>query len=402
MTTHTDKRLVLKKAERLLQNGQATKAATLCKQAVSQTPGDYQAWYLLGKSYETCGAAQDALNCYLRCLQVNNTFADANTSIAMLLHKSGAIVDAERYYRSSLSCNPEQPVTLFNLAALLQTGNRTDEAISLYEKALAIKPDYAKAHANLGYIYRQMKHPEKALYHYQQASLLAPDIPEIHFNQALVLQDQRRNLEAVRSLETALKLKPDYAEAHFARAISLTWLSRDSEAEISYRKAIRLDSHNLDAFIGLSNVLCNLDKLEQAEEYARKAAILDSDNLKVHCLQCRLEMIKGNYHAAHLIIAPWLENQPVDFDIAMLAYELFPKLGNIRLAVDILEYLISNNRSLSNEQLIRIHFSLGELYDKLKSYDKAFQNYDKGNRDAWLRVYTRFLLPGHRSPDISI
>jgi len=387
----------LKEAARLLDKGQIKQAADLCKRVIGKTPENSKAWLLMGRIQEAAGSANEALNSYQRCIQADPASADAYTNIAMLYHKHGAAQEAEKYYRASLRITPGQPTTLFNLAALIQSVDRLDDAIKFYEDAIAINPMYAKAHANLGYIYRDTNQPEKALRHYQQASMLAPDTAEIHFNQALVLQDLRRHYEASVCLDKAVQLNNKYSQALYALGISLSYLSREQEAEKTLRAALSLDKENLDILLALSNVLCDLDRFEKAETMARRAVKLDSDNLRVTCLQCRLELHKGNYQTALRLIEPWLSAQEdINFDVTMLASEIFTKTGKIQTAIDMLENLITHSDSLTNEQLIRIHFSLGKYYDRKKSYKKAFSNYEKGNRKRGSEF-----IPASFSQDIS-
>ena len=82
-------------------------------------------------------------------------------ALAVVLKKTGKILDALAANQKALQINPQDVEVYFNLANTLKDLNRKDEAVVNYKKAINIKPDYLEVYNNLGITLREIKKIER-------------------------------------------------------------------------------------------------------------------------------------------------------------------------------------------------------------------------------------------------
>ncbi|MCA8888522.1 MAG: sulfotransferase [Parvularculaceae bacterium] len=111
--------------------------------------------------------------------------------------------------------NTETPQQLLDRAAALQRRGRTADAVAAYQRLLALRPDYADGWYDLGFALRQLGRFDEALTAYDRALAYNVSAPEeVRLNRAVIYADHlRRDAAAQAELEAATALNPDYAPA---------------------------------------------------------------------------------------------------------------------------------------------------------------------------------------------
>lgn len=112
-------------------------------------------WYALGLELEVT-AAEEAVNAYRRCLELDAAHADAHLNLGRLLHEEGRLEEAERHYRTALVQRPRDATAAFNLGVALQDAGRLEEALAAYRRAVDADPGYADAFFNMSGIYEEL------------------------------------------------------------------------------------------------------------------------------------------------------------------------------------------------------------------------------------------------------
>jgi len=198
--------------------------------------------------------------------------------LAMRLHQSGQIPQAEAAYEAILVAVPALPDALHFLGVLRFQQHRAEEGLALIRRALEIAPDYADAHNNLGNIlkergdragaraayqrvielnpdhagahnnlgvlYRLADELEAAVVAYRRAAELAPGFPDTYFNLGNVLSEMRRFDEAVAAYREALRLNPRHLWSHKQLGMTLYRLGRNAEAVEIYRSWLELSPNH--------------------------------------------------------------------------------------------------------------------------------------------------------------
>lgn len=131
---------LFEKAQRLLDDGEDRKAASLLNKVVESDPRDFQAWTELGTAYLIGGNAGKAEKAYRRAIQEKPTFA----------------------------------LALLNLGRILVKQKRYVESIDPLRAATEARPDSAEAHFLLGEAYLKVRQGSKGVPHLNEALRLDP------------------------------------------------------------------------------------------------------------------------------------------------------------------------------------------------------------------------------------
>ena len=161
--------------------------------------------------------------------------AEEAVSMALSLHRSGRIKEAESIYSQIVQLLPKQADALHYLGVLRHRQGRSDEAVALIQRAVASAPGYADAYNNLGN----------------------------------VLKELGRLTEAADAYRRVLSMSPDHADACNNLGVVLKNARRPLEAEAAFRRSIQIDAKNPGARRNLANLLRRSGKLEDALEQYR-------------------------------------------------------------------------------------------------------------------------------------
>src|SRR5215470_8464808 len=88
---------------------------------------------------------------------------------AMMSHRGGNLIEADRIYRAILRSEPGYSKVLHLLATLELQRGRYEDAVHLIDKALTLKPDHADALNNRGVALDAMGRQQDALESYDKA-----------------------------------------------------------------------------------------------------------------------------------------------------------------------------------------------------------------------------------------
>ena len=213
---------------------------TLWEYAVAVTPDSSVAHYNLGKTLETEGKADQAMELYRRAVTRNPDNADAHYNLARLLARQGQQEEAISHYRRALEIKPDDADTHSNLGLLLALRGEVEASLDELQKAVQIDPKHARAYFNMGRIFARQGDLDRAEVNYQKALKLDPTEVEILLGLGNVLARQGKLEAATAQYQQAVKLKPDLADAHVALARLLAARGEKNEADRHYEEALRL------------------------------------------------------------------------------------------------------------------------------------------------------------------
>ncbi len=187
---------------------------TLFGHAIAVTEKNFTAEINLGAWLSKNGAADQALICYSRALQIKPTDAVASYNVGNIFLRMGDTEEAERRYRAALKERPDYPEALSNLGLTLARQKKYDEAATNLLAALKAKPDFADALNNLGTVrYYQGQHEESARC-FGRALELSPDNLIYLVNTGDALARIGQKALAAGCYAHALQLQPDNQKIH--------------------------------------------------------------------------------------------------------------------------------------------------------------------------------------------
>ena len=330
-------------------------------------------------------------------------------------HQAGQTASAERIYRRILEADPRQPDALHLLGMIAYQAGDNGAAIELIERAIAVRPGVHQYHGSLGIALRAAGRTKEGETHLRRAIALKPGDAVAHYHLGNLLAAGGEIADAAVSFQQAVALMPDHVLARANLALAHRQLGRLGEAEGEYREVLRREPNNSVAHRGLAAVLHERGRLEEAAAGYEEALRLDPSHPEVPETRTNLAHIlrdlgrfeealalydrvlanrpglqralagkaetherRGDYASAHSLLKPLMEKGEVGPSVVNAYGLLAHRFGENKAAVDAAERLLAG-RALTNQQKQRLHYRLGDSYDREGQYDRAFAHYRAGN-----------------------
>jgi len=185
-------------------------------------------------------------------------------ALAINLHQSRELDDAEALYRKILGFVPDCPEALHFLGLLLHEKGENEQAIQSIEQALAVAPAYADAYNNLGNIFNRLRRFEQAAENYGKALELSPDNAAALSNLGIVHSQLSHFDEAIECLSKAIGLMPNNAEFYRNLGNAFTKKGDFKNAIAAYRHVISLRPYKAESYENLCMAMYLHGEVEQA------------------------------------------------------------------------------------------------------------------------------------------
>src|SRR5258707_3380763 len=102
--------------------------------------------------------------------------------MAVQLHRTGQLQQADAMYRKILAAEPDHADALQMLGAIAFAIGRHTEAIPLIRRAITLNPQAAEYHSNLPIVLATAGQADAAIDALRQAIALKPDYADAHYN----------------------------------------------------------------------------------------------------------------------------------------------------------------------------------------------------------------------------
>ncbi len=183
---------------RALQLGLYDEAVDAFQQVLQLNPQNAEAHCELGAVYRFKEKTDNALDAYLRALELPaspQTHGVAHVCLARLYHSQGRFVDAEKHGRHAVDLLSKNAEPFFRLADTYVQRGKLALAKRAYQQALTLNANLSPAYQGLGKIAFLQNRLEEAVQYYQKALTLAPYHAETHYNLAIVYRRLGRSSE---------------------------------------------------------------------------------------------------------------------------------------------------------------------------------------------------------------
>lgn len=210
---------------------------------------------------------------------------DYALAVAIRLHQSEQLDEAETLYKTILDQFPTYPEALHFYGLLKHQKGDNDQAISLIEQAIDEVPEYSDAYNNLGNIFNNLEQFEQAAECYGKALDLTPDNAAAHNNYGVVLNRLSRVEEAIEAFSKAIALMPDNAEFYKNLGNGFKKQGDFTKSIEAYRKVISLKPYKSENYEYLCVVLYLQGNVEEAISLVKQWLEYDPENpLALHRL----------------------------------------------------------------------------------------------------------------------
>ena len=294
-------------------------------------PEDLEATYLLGRSYEAAGDAENALRLYTRTLELDANHTDALTrsaqlyrrknepqNVLMMLTRLIAIepTNDEAYYLSGMSyvelerseealdaflatihLDPSHLDAHLQIASLYEQQGDIDNAIERYEAIIKLDPSKADSFLRLGLLYLKRGDKDNVIRVYEPGLEIEPNHPLAQYNLAMIFEEREEAEKAIKHLGLANQYDDVHFDWHFRYARLLdryaaTLEEYDTYAAMAveeYNKTIDLKNDYVPAYLyrGLitrryKQIGDMLYRYSQIAEDFKRVIALEPNNSEAH------------------------------------------------------------------------------------------------------------------------
>lgn len=294
------------------------------------------------------------------------------------LLRAGSFHEAEALYREVLKASPSHAMALHQLGVIAHAEGRSNEAVELLERAAAAAPENELFQNNLGVVLEETGKHEAAATAYAAALAIAPQRGRIHFNLGNALRTLGRSAEAIACYERAAALDNNDPDPWLNLGSLMRELARLEEAESFLRRALAIAPRMVDAQVNLGATLQTLGRNEEARDCYRRALEVQPGCLAAVAGEASIELRNGDPGMAARRLAPALEMQPDDPEVATVFAALAHHLGREGEAAETLERVLQR-RDLLRSKRQTLLFSLGGSLDRTGRYEEAFARYQEAH-----------------------
>jgi len=375
-------------------------------------PRDANAWHMLGVVYGTLGDPENAARCARQTTLLAPSVVAGYRNLGHFLLQLGRAAEAEASFRKAVSLSEGDAMDYGNLGAALASLNHHDDAIACYEKAIALNPADPVVHFNLGAACHALARWHEAAQHYERASQLAPGESRYLIGLATALRASGQDEQALAAWLRVLQLVPNDLEAlrnigaiysehgQLAAAVKIfTQATKAAPGEIGPLMDLGLTHLDLGNTDKALDIFCDILAREpqNAEAQYNRALALERSGLVEDALgayeqilpgdhgldlvgarACILEKL-GDFEVAHELLQPVIASGMAGLRSLDAYARLSRHFGECDQAIERIEARLKSDEVDENEQR-HLHFRIGELYDRQKRYDQAFQHFEAGNR----------------------
>ena len=202
--------------------------------------------------------------------------------LAMRLHRSGRLAEAERIYQQIIAQDPNEPDALQLLGLIAHDQGRHEQAVQLISRAVDLNPAVAEYHSNLGIALRGARQIEEAIESYQRALAIKADYADGHYNLGNALREAGKTEQAIEHYRAALRLGGDSINVYTNLANVFREQGLFDEAISAYESVIHLDENAADAHDGLGYCLAMTARVEESIRAYQRAVEFNLNSPEYH------------------------------------------------------------------------------------------------------------------------
>ena len=369
-----------KQAVLAFQSGDLPQAATLCEQLLIDDVKQPDALQLLGVVLFESGEPQRARERLDQALALRPDNADLAYNYGSALLKHGDFEDAIARFDQALVSNPQHFSALNNKGNACKELGQTKAATAAYQAVLNLQPDHVGAIHNLGNLAAEAGDPPTAETHHRRALGIQANHPGANFGLAAALIAQGRYREAVAPGGRAVQLSPDESRYWSAFGNALVGADRLAEALEAHQKAVKLDPDSADAWNNLGSILTSLERMQEAEHAFQRALEIEAVHQLALGNLAALYELGNRLEDCESIANQGLKLHPDDVALTVALAKCRHRQQDHAAAEQLLGPLA--DRDLDPRLAKDVHFTFGQVLDKLDQPKAAFEQFKLGNEAA--------------------
>ena len=313
-----------------------------------------------------------------KAIAIRPVLAEAHMNLGAALSALGRFDEAIASLERALIQRPDYAEAEINLGKALIALERATDAVKHLEKALALQPDLAEAHVNMGLALLALERRDEALARFERALVLRPNMAEAEMNCGIALLALHRRAEALERFERAVAAKPGSAEAEMHLGLGLSAVDRNDEAIPHLERALALRANFPEAELNLGRALLTEERQSEALDRFERAIALKPDFVEaIEQLGATLQEV-GRIEDGRLSLERAVTINPKRPQ-AYLYLANSAKVATGDPLVATLEAFLRDQRSMTEDDRIHLHFALGKALGDIGRNERSFRHYLEAN-----------------------
>jgi len=356
------------------------------------------------------GNFDNAINLYTEYLRSNPKALDIHHELIQVYLRCKKFKEASLLLEQILNKNPYDENIHANLGNVLAELGENERAIYHLNKALEINKKLIDLNVSIAECYRRAKKYELGVERINKILLENSSSDSAYFVLGLIYRDKGEHLEAIEHFGKSIRINPKNPNAHFQIAKMLLVANFYDIAELEVKKALKLIPKWQEARYLLGEILENISLYKAKKEFESLLLELpDSEDVKFKLVGLNIRLEK--YQEAKKYLSKIRKNEINEIRYSLLEYEincdckqskeseetinlLHEKyLNDLAIKKIWLSYQTEQSRNVilnelssidyqdkfSLDEKINLNFILGEAYDRIGNYDKAYEKFYYAN-----------------------
>lgn len=237
---------------------------------------------------------------------------------------------------------------------------------------------YHPAYHLLGQLAFQSGRDELAIKMLRKAASLDINRATYHRDLAELLCVTGQHQDTLSVINRSLELNPNDPKSHYIAGMALTALNAVDQAKNAYKKVITLSPDHGLSHNNLGALLERTGHLDEAKEAYSKAIKINQNHAEAQNNLATVLIAEGDTKGAKKHFEAAIKARPsyIEAHHNLSALKKYKK-NDEHLAQ--LETIADDISALSDENKIRLYFTLGKAYSDIGKYDAAFNFYQSGN-----------------------
>jgi tetratricopeptide (TPR) repeat protein len=251
------------------------------QKAADYIPWRYKIWFELGKAADHLGLDDEAIEAYIRALEVHPNHINSLLNLGHVHLKKGDYNRVAQHTLKAVNIKPDFDMALFNMALMNDRQGRIKEALEYYQRAIKANPTYAEAYFGLGILFLKRERLSESRHHLERAIELKPHMMGVHFNLGLVYDRLKKPEKAIVEYKKEIELNPKSAEAYTNLGLISAKEKEWREAISLYQRAIRINPDLGAAHVNMAVAYYVLRNYDSAWKHTRIAERLGLPQAKI-------------------------------------------------------------------------------------------------------------------------
>ena len=228
-----------------------------------------------------------------RALNIDDTLAEAWTSLAYLDWMELRFTEAERNFKQAITLNPSYPVAHQWYGSLLAATNRREEALQEIERAVSLDPDSLIIKTNYGYVLYFLREFDRAIAQYRSVLDIEPSFLFARWELGMALLRIGAHDEAIAELEATMRLADaPFVVASLAHAYAVSG-NRAAAVQLLESLLELAKVRNVDPY-QLAVVHCGLGMNDEALQHLGRAVECKSFHLSKAGAEPMLDSVRAD------------------------------------------------------------------------------------------------------------